>query len=254
VCILQQVKVTPAAGTLLRTECCALTTSAAAAAGDKTCSGRPGSCRHEASDAEQFVRWGISHVKDDACSFCRDPLKKGGAADYAAMASGLRLAAERQSAPKPILMVEGQPPLPDAANGSYGDVRRVGHDINPSWVSMVSLIDIGSGLWRFARPGFFNDLGEKFTHGFVNTGSGQVKRTRENSAKKPRLRAEMMELGNGEFIAEQGPEALARARAHMSMWAVMKSPLVLSTNLSALGPETLQVRRQETPSLCFSIY
>jgi hypothetical protein len=63
----------------------------------------------------------------------------------------------------------------------------------------------------------------------------------------------MMELGNGEFIAEQGPEALARARAHMSMWAVMKSPLVLSTNLSALGPETLQVRRQETPSLCFSI-
>jgi hypothetical protein len=82
------------------------------------------------------------------------------------------------------MMVEGQPPLPAAADG-HGDAWRVGHDINAAWLSMLSLVDIGSGRWPYARPGFFNDL-------------------------------EMMELGNGDFIAEQGGAALARARAHMT--------------------------------------
>ena len=105
-------------------------------------------------------------------------------------------------------MVEGQPQFPLAADGAHDNVRRVGHDMNAAWLSMLSLVDIGSGLWRYARPGFFNDL-------------------------------EMMELGNGDFVAEGGSAALARARAHVTMWSVMKSPLVLSTNLSALGPAAM---------------
>lgn len=180
------------------------------AAGDKTCSGRPGSCNHEISDAAQFVNWGIAHVKDDACSTCRDPRRKGAPEDYAVMAASLKQAAAEQGTLPPLLMVEGQPPFPLAADGLHGDVRRVGHDINAKWLSMLSLVDIGSGLWMYAKPGFFNDL-------------------------------EMMELGNGDFVAEQGDAALARSRAHMTMWAIMKSPLVLSTNLSALGPQTLAV-------------
>ena len=180
------------------------------AAGDKTCSGKTGSCRHEDTDASQFIQWGISHVKDDACSTCRDPTKKGAAADYTAMMGGLKRAAEKAQVEAPLLMVEGQPPFPEAADGRYGDVRRVGHDINANWLSMLSLVDIGSGLWPYARPGFFNDL-------------------------------EMMELGNGDFVADESAAALGRARAHMTMWSVMKSPLVLSTNLSALGRATLSV-------------
>ena len=107
-------------------------------------------------------------------------------------------------------MVEGQPSFPSADDGYHGDVRRVGHDINAYWLSILSLVDLGSGLWSYARPGFFNDL-------------------------------EMMELGNGDFVAEDGPEGLAMARAHMTMWAAMKSPLVLSTDLGEMGSETRQV-------------
>jgi hypothetical protein len=83
-------------------------------------------------------------------------------------------------------MVEGQPPLPLAADGHHGDVRRVGHDINAAWLSVLSLVDLGSGLWQYAQQGrFFNDL-------------------------------EMMELGNGDFVAEESGAALARSRAHVS--------------------------------------
>lgn len=78
------------------------------AAGTTTCSGRPGSCGHEAVDAEQFVRWGIAHVKDDACSVCRDASVKGASSDYAAMAAGLQAAATAHGVPRPVLMVEGQ--------------------------------------------------------------------------------------------------------------------------------------------------
>lgn len=189
------------------------------AAGDKTCSGKAGSCRHEVSDAQQFVGWGITHVKDDACSTCRDPNTKGSPDDYAAMVRGLRAAATTQGLPSPLLMVEGQPPFPEAADGNHGDVRRVGHDINPAWISILSLIDLGSGLWVYAGS---SQLGGKRRHAFFND-------------------LEMMELGNGDFRAKDGPGALARTRAHMTMWAIMKSPLVLSTDLNKLDQETLEI-------------
>ena len=52
-----------------------------------------------------------------------------------------------------VLSVEGAPPVPIASAGGHGNMRRVGHDIGASWSSMVSLIDIGSGLWSYAHNG-----------------------------------------------------------------------------------------------------
>ena len=42
------------------------------------------------------------------------------------------------------------PPADIITHGGYGNAKRVGHDISPSWGSMISLVDIGSGLWPFA--------------------------------------------------------------------------------------------------------
>ena len=46
---------------------------------------------------------------------------------------------------------------------TYGNVRRVGHDIMGTWHSMLSEVDVASNLWPFAhndsgKGGFFNDL------------------------------------------------------------------------------------------------
>lgn len=63
------------------------------AAGDRTCSGRPGSCGHEAGDSEQYVRWGISHVKEDALLACPEPSVEGAAGHVTRSARFCRIAA-----------------------------------------------------------------------------------------------------------------------------------------------------------------
>lgn len=45
------------------------------------------------------------------------------------------------------------PPIQDVYTGSAGNARRVGHDISPVWSSMISLIDLGAGLWPYAHNG-----------------------------------------------------------------------------------------------------
>jgi len=64
-----------------------------------------------------------------------------------------------------VLTVEGQPDVRVITHGGYGNAKRVGHDITSSWTSMVSLVDVGSGLWPYAHNstnasvgGYWNDL------------------------------------------------------------------------------------------------
>ena len=45
------------------------------------------------------------------------------------------------------------PPIKDVYTGIAGNARRVGHDISPVWSSMLSLIDLGAGLWPYAHNG-----------------------------------------------------------------------------------------------------
>ena len=83
---------------------------------------------------------------------------------------------------------------------------------------MVSLIDIGAGLWPYAHNstnatfgGWWNDL-------------------------------DMIEVGNGpDFSCSEDDAALARCRAHFTMWTIMKAPLILGSNLPAIDATTLQV-------------
>ena len=94
-------------------------------------------------------------MKEDACGSCRTG---GKIDDYKAMQSAIDATGS-----KLILTIEGQPPFPAVADGLHGNARRVGHDISPEWLSMTSLVDIGSGLWSFAHNdtgsgGWWNDL------------------------------------------------------------------------------------------------
>jgi alpha-galactosidase len=127
------------------------------AKGPNTCAGFAASCQHEAQDALLWASWGIDYVKDDSCSDCRhdDDL------DYHTM----QLAIQASGRPM-ILSIEGGPSYANFTAGLLGNAHRVGHDITPEFNSMLSLVDIGSGLWSFAHNatltpengGVWNDL------------------------------------------------------------------------------------------------
>jgi hypothetical protein len=54
-----------------------------------------------------------------------------------------------------ILSIEGGPSYANFTAGLLGNAHRVGHDITPEFNSMLSLVDIGSGLWSFAHNATF---------------------------------------------------------------------------------------------------
>ncbi len=94
-------------------------------------------------DAANWAAWGIDYVKDDSCSECPNRSDND---DYHVMWQAI------QASGRPmVLTVEGNPDDDLITKGGYGNAKRVGHDINANWLSMVSLVDIGSGLWPFAH-------------------------------------------------------------------------------------------------------
>ena len=108
-----------------------------------TCGGFAASCNHEAQDAALWASWGIDYAKDDSCSSC------GNKTDdelYHAMYEAIQASGREM-----VLTVEGAPDNALCSAGGCGNAKRVGHDINPNWMSMVSLVDIASGLWPFAH-------------------------------------------------------------------------------------------------------
>jgi len=174
-----------------------------------TCAGFNASCLMEDVDALQYAAWGIDYVKEDACGSCRgnDTLS------YSIMFSAL------QAAGRPMVMtVEGGPSNFGCSTvGGCGNAKRVGHDISPTYHSMKSLIDIGSGLWPFAHNGSANPT----AGGWFND-------------------LDMLEVGNGEFSSNT-LTGLVFSRTHFSMWCLMKAPLIIGSNVTSMTPETLAI-------------
>eukprot|EP00048_Salpingoeca_helianthica_P017050 m.235436 g.235436 ORF g.235436 m.235436 type:complete len:700 (-) comp20068_c0_seq1:45-2144(-) len=172
---------------------------------DHTCAGYAASCRHEVVDAQQYASWQVDYLKDDSCGDCRNPLS-----DYAAMQQAI------DSAGRPIVLsIEGMPDITVVSKGGHGNARRVGHDIGASYLSMISLVDVGSGLHVYAHNdtgfgGFWNDL-------------------------------DMLEIGNGDFNADAGTPQKYMAQTHMSLWCIMKAPLLLGNDIRAMGTHTLAI-------------
>jgi len=182
---------------------------------NRTCGSGPGACLNEAVDAKQYADWLFDYVKDDACGACRPGLN-GTLEDYAAMQAGISATGRPM-----ILSIEAQPDVRTVSAGGHGNLRRVGHDINPTWRSMSSLIDMDSGLYPFAHNasvsptgnGYFNDL-------------------------------DIMEIGNGVFNPVNDswpPGAVDFARAHFSMWSILKGALLLGNDFTKMSSATLAI-------------
>ena len=76
-------------------------------------------------------------------------------------------------------------------------------DIRPHWPSVLAVLDGSEPYWSYAKPGAWNDL-------------------------------DSLEIGDGRLTAEE-------ERSHVSLWVLLKSPLVLGFNLSNASAHTLSL-------------
>ena len=178
---------------------------------NRSCGGYAGSCGHEQVDMQQWADWQIDYVKDDSCGSCNRPVEQ----DYTIMQAAIN-----QSGRHMCLTIEGGANITQASQGTMGQARRVGHDISANWISMISLVDQAANLWPYVHNGSLSVADP--AQGFWND-------------------LDMLELGNGEFQAEHSPLHAAQARTHYTMWCLLKAVMLLGTDLTKIGPQTLSI-------------
>ncbi|CAO2820740.1 unnamed protein product [Amaranthus hypochondriacus] len=87
--------------------------------------------------------------------------------------------------------------------GEVGNSWRTTDDINDSWASMTTLADLNNKWASYAGPGGWND-------------------------------PDMLEVGNGGMTYHE-------YRAHFSIWALMKAPLLIGCDVRNMTPETKEI-------------
>lgn len=91
--------------------------------------------------------------------------------------------------------------------GKVGNSWRTTDDINDSWASMTTIADLNDKWASYAGPGGWND-------------------------------PDMLEVGNGGM-------SYAEYRAHFSVWALMKSPLLIGCDVRNMTAETFEILSNE---------
>ncbi|XP_041025135.1 alpha-galactosidase 3 [Juglans microcarpa x Juglans regia] len=87
--------------------------------------------------------------------------------------------------------------------GKLGNSWRTTDDINDSWASMTTIADLNDKWAAYAGPGGWND-------------------------------PDMLEVGNGGMTYQE-------YRAHFSIWALMKSPLLIGCDVRNMTAETFEI-------------
>ena len=174
--------------------------------GNFTCQSYPGSYGYEEADARAYASWNVRFVKNDWCT-CHPG--KPAVPDLPAF-DALRDALNRTGR-NMVYSVHWNYALtkgPTCAKGvscplpDVANMWRIGGDIGPHWNSVLRLIDIDTPLAANAGPGHWND-------------------------------ADMLEVGNG-MTEDQD-------RAHMTMWAMLASPLVAGNDVRTMSAATRSI-------------
>jgi len=174
-------------------------------AGATTCGGRPGSRGHEYQDARSYARWGIDYVKYD---WCNTPGMNAEPA-YTTMRDAIAQAGR----PMLFSMCEWGMSKPWEWAGQVAHSWRTTPDIYNCFdcefspglstgLGVLRILDRQAGLRKFAGPGHWNDM-------------------------------DMLEVGNGMSEEED--------RAHLSIWAMMASPLILGNDLRSMSESTRRI-------------
>jgi alpha-galactosidase len=182
--------------------------------GTTTCQRLPGSAGHYQQDADTFASWGVDLLKFDYCGVTsgHDP-----SADYQQMSQALL------NSGRPIVF-SGEAPI--AAHNA--------DPTNPNYLPLVDLSSKISNMWRVApdlvtdfNTAVFGHLSEDLPLAdYAHPGAWND--------------LDMLLTGNTS-TNYNFKWTVAQQQAQMSVWSEMASPLIVSSDLTAMTPDTLRI-------------
>ena len=178
--------------------------------GPKTCGGYTGSYQHEEQDAKQYAAWGFDYLKYDLCSY-HEIMQQEAPGDQAKQYQMMRGAYEKMHK---ALIATGRPIYYSLCQYGWDSVWKWGpsvggnswrttDDIRDTYMSMSNIGFSQAGLAKYAGPGHWND-------------------------------PDMLEVGNGGMKYNE-------YLTHMSLWAILASPLLAGNDLSQMSAETKSI-------------
>ncbi|KAI0318871.1 glycoside hydrolase superfamily [Amylostereum chailletii] len=179
-------------------------------AGTATCSNFPGSLGYEAIDAAAWDEWGVDYVKYDNCNVPANWSDSGTPQDndWYNSNSAIRyrqMGAQLAESSNPVqfnLCIWGAANVWDWG-ARVGHSWRMSGDAGATWSYITSIMT--TNVAHLSSVDFYahNDM-------------------------------DMMEIGNGDFTPEE-------ERTHFAVWAFMKSPILLGTDLSQLSADQVAI-------------
>ncbi|KAI6137301.1 glycoside hydrolase superfamily [Pisolithus sp. B1] len=175
-------------------------------AGWFTCQLYPGSYQNEERDARLFRDdWGFDYLKYDNCAVPFDNITRQNIMGrYARMANAISDLSQSTGKPPLILsLCEWGREQVWLWGKRYGQSWRTTDDISPSWLSVASIINQNS---------FYSWASDFYGHNDMD----------------------MLEIGNGNLTYEE-------SKTHFTAWALMKSPLLIGTDLEVASNQTIEI-------------
>ncbi|PYO92952.1 MAG: alpha-galactosidase [Gemmatimonadetes bacterium] len=164
-------------------------------AGRRTCQGRPGTYGSEELDARTYAEWGVDYVKEDWCN--------AQGLDAPAQYAKFRDALAKSGRAIVFSICEWGSNQPWKWGPRTGNLWRTTGDIEDSWASMISRVDLNAQYALAEGPGGWND-------------------------------PDMLEIGNGGMTEDE-------YRAHFSLWAVMAAPLLAGNDVRTMSAATRDI-------------
>ena len=189
-----------------------ISASAYSDSGYETCAGYPGSWDHEEQDLETWMDWGFNYLKYDNCFIPFDNITQVNMLGrYQKMAAAIaKLSEDTKTEPFLFSLCEWGWQQPWVWGNSIAQSWRINGDIKPWWDSIASIIDQAS--FNYWSTDFYgrNDM-------------------------------DIMEVGNTGAGNPVGNLTYEEAKSHFTAWALLKSPLIIGTDLSNATQQTIDI-------------
>lgn len=189
-----------------------VTASAYSDNGYQTCAGYPGSDGHEVQDLMTWTEWGFDYLKYDNCYIPFDNITQENMyGRYQRMADAIsEVAKQTNNKPFQFSLCEWGWQQPWIWGSRLSQSWRINGDIKPWWSSIASIIDQAS--FNYWASNFYghNDM-------------------------------DILEVGNTGQGTPAGNLTFEETKSHFTAWALLKSPLIIGTDLTNATKETIEI-------------